>query len=330
MPASFVRTVPDEGRARRRDWSRLICLTATLLIAASVADGQGRGGQGGQPPAAGPPAVQQVARNPVVDKTTEEQGKALWAANCITCHGTQARGTDSAPNLIRSEVVSYDRGATVAGSVLGPFLKKGHPTQSGKPSESFTDPEISALANFLREQVNETMRGSPTYIVLPQNLLTGDPKTGETDYTEFGCTNCHNDTARSLNGIASRITNPQTLQAMVLYPGGGRGFGAGRGRGGRGAAPAPVTEPTGPKPPDPLAVTVKITPTSGAPISGWLVDQDAFFITYSDAAGVQYTIRKTTGMKIETTNPLQWHSDFANRLTDEQMHDLTAYLWSLK
>ena len=60
------------------------------------------------------------------------------------------------------------------------------------------------------------------------------------------------------------------------------------------------------------------------------MDQDAFFITYSDAAGVQYTIRKTPGMKIETTNPLQWHVDFADRLTNQEMHDLTAYLWSLK
>jgi len=330
MPSSFVERSPNERLVRQWDRSRLICLASALLMSTLVAYGQGRGGQAAQSPTAEFPAVQQVARNPVVDKTAEEQGKALWSANCITCHGTQARGTDSGPNLIRSEVVSYDRGAAVAGSALGPFLKKGHPTQSGKPSISFTDAEILALANFLREQVNETMRGSPTYIVLPQNLLTGDPKTGETDFSELGCTNCHNDTSKSLNGIASRINNPQTLQAMVLYPAGGRGFGGGRGRGGRGAVPAPVTEPTGPKPPDPLATAVKITPTSGPQISGWLVDQDAFFITYSDATGVQTTIRKTPGMKIETTNPLQWHANFANRLTDDEMHDLTAYLWSLK
>lgn len=330
MPASFKRELAGGGYVREWHRLKLSWLAATVLIAGLTASGQGRGGQAGQPPPATAPAVQQVARNPVVDKTAEEQGKTLWSANCITCHGTQARGTDSGPNLIRSEVVNYDRGAAVVGSVLGPFLKKGHPTQSGKPSNSFTDAEISALANFLREQVNETMRGSPTYIVLPQNLLTGDPKIGETDFAEFGCTKCHNDTARSLSGIASRINNPQTLQALVLYPVAGRGFGGGRGRGGRGAETAPVSEPTGPKPPDPLAIAVKITPTSGAAISGALVDEDAFFITYSDATGVQYTIRKTPGLKIERTNPLQWHADFADRITDEQMHDLTAYLWSLK
>ena len=330
MPGSFFELLRDETHFARRGWTRPVCLIAALLIVNIAAYGQGqgrgRGAAAGQAPAAAAPAVQVIPRTPVVDKAAAEQGKTLWSANCITCHGTQARGTDTGPNLIRSEVVNYDRSAADAGSVLGPFLKKGHPTQSGKPSASFTDAEVVQLANFLRDRVNETMRGSPTYIVLPQNLLTGDAKTGETDFAELGCPKCHTDTTQSLKGIASRITNPQTLQAMVLYPVQvGRG-----GRGGRGAPPAAVTEPTGPKPPSPLAVTVKITPASGQPITGALVDQDAFFITYSDAAGVQYTIRKTPGMKIEATNPLQWHIDFADRLTNQEMHDLTAYLWSLK
>jgi cytochrome c oxidase cbb3-type subunit 3 len=327
MPASFIELLRDEMHFARSGWSRLIYLTASLLIFGLAAYGQGRGAATGQAPAGGAPAVQQIPRTPVVDKAAEAQGRTLWSANCITCHGTQARGTDTGPNLIRSEVVNYDRSTADAGSVLGPFLKKGHPTQSGKPSASFTDSEVVALANFLRDRVNETMRGSPTYIVLPQNLLTGDAKTGETDFAELGCSKCHTDTTQSLNGIASRVTNPQTLQAMVLYP---VQVGRGGGRGGRGAAPAGPTEPTGPKPPAPLAVKVKITPTTGEPITGALVDQDAFFITYSDAAGVQYTMRKTPGMKIETTNPLQWHVDFADRLTNQEMHDLTAYLWSLK
>ena len=325
MPGSFFELRRDETNFARRGWTRLVCLTASLLIASIAAYGQGRGATT-QNPAGAAPAVQQIPRTPVVDKSAEALGKILWSANCITCHGTQARGTDSGANLIRSEVVNYDRSSPDAGSVLGPFLKKGHPTQSGKPSASFTDAEIVELANFLRDRVNETMRGSPTYIVLPQNLLTGDAKTGETDFAELGCPKCHNETTQSLKGIASRINNPQTIQAMVLYPVQvGRG-----GRGGRGAAPAGPTEPTGPKPPSAQAVAVKITPASGKPITGALVDQDAFFITYSDAAGVQYTIRKTPGMKIETTNPLQWHVDFADRLTNQEMHDLTAYLWSLK
>jgi hypothetical protein len=219
--------------------------------------------------------------------------------------------------------------------VIGPFLKKGHPTQSGKPSASFTDDEIFQLSQFVRQKINETMRGSPTYIVLPENLLTGDAKSGEAFFKgEGGCTTCHNATARSLDGIATRINNPQTLQGRVVYPTPG-GLGAGRrggGGGGRGApvAAAPAGPPPGPRPPSQWAVKVTITPPTGPAVTGALVSQDSFFITYAEPTGVMHTVRKTPGMKVTTEDPMQWHIDFANRITDKQMHDLTAYLWSLK
>src|SRR3954468_7613150 len=70
------------------------------------------------------------ADRPVVDPAAADRGRRVWASECITCHGTQARGTETAPSLVRSLVVLKDR----YGSQLGPFLKKGHPTQSGAPS----------------------------------------------------------------------------------------------------------------------------------------------------------------------------------------------------
>ena len=68
-----------------------------------------------------------------------DRGRRVWASECIDCHGTQARGGDKGPNLVRSVVVLRDR----YGSQLGPFLKKGHPMQSGTPSASLTDAQIS-------------------------------------------------------------------------------------------------------------------------------------------------------------------------------------------
>src|SRR5687768_11320405 len=145
--------------------------------AAGRGGGAGRGqGRGGAPPAQ-PPAVAQVARSPVVDQAAQDRGRALWASHCIDCHGSQARGSDTGPNIIRTKVVNFDRSAAVAGTVLGPFLKAGHPTQSKKPSASFTDEEVVALANFLRQRVNDTMRGSPSFTV--GDIVIGDPKAGE-------------------------------------------------------------------------------------------------------------------------------------------------------
>lgn len=95
----------------------LILLTteAALLIAQTPLPGAtgarggaaaaGRGGRGGAP---APPTstVPQITRSPAVDAVAADQGRALWTANCITCHGTQARGTDQGPNLIRSQTVN--------------------------------------------------------------------------------------------------------------------------------------------------------------------------------------------------------------------------------
>ena len=317
-----------------RSWSGLVGAVAMMLVTSVVVYGQqqppagGRGGRGGATAPAAPavPQLPQVSRTPPVDAAASAAGKALWTTHCITCHGTNARGTETGPNLIRTETVNYDRATPErpgTGLVLGPFLKKGHQTQSGKLSASFTDDEIMQLAQFLSERVNETMRGSPTYIVLNENVLTGDPKAGEAFFKGAGgCTKCHNDKERNLAGIGARITNAQQLQARVLYPG---PAGGGRGRG-RGAAPAPVAPAT----PNPLAPVTTIAMPGQSPMNVTVVEEDAFMITFVDPSGAMRTVRKGPNVKITVTNPMQWHIDFADRLEDKQMHDLTAYLWSLK
>src|SRR5215218_7214639 len=148
-----------------------------------AAAGQGRGGRGAAPDAS---AVRQIPRSPVVDQAAHDRGRALWASHCIDCHGSQARGSDTGPNIIRTKTVNFDRTAVQAGSVLGPFLKAGHPTQSQKPSASFTDAEVVDLAQFLRQKVNDTMRGSALFTV--GDVLVGDVKAGEAYFKgEGGC-----------------------------------------------------------------------------------------------------------------------------------------------
>ena len=80
---------------------------------------------------------------------------------------------------------------------------------------------------------------------------------------------------------------------------------------------------------NPNAIIVTITPASGPPISGTLVEQSDFFVTLRQADG---TIRAvpTTGAKVVTNNPLQAHIDLLDRIGDKQVHDLVAYLENLK
>src|SRR5438874_4178570 len=96
---------------------------------------------------------------PKVDTAAADRGRAVWAAECINCHGTQARGTDAGPNLVRSDLVLHDR----AGTTIGPFLQKGHKLQSGRPSAGLTDAQVVDLANFIRQRIEDTLRGSPIF-----------------------------------------------------------------------------------------------------------------------------------------------------------------------
>lgn len=307
------------------------CLTFAMAHASDRAAAAEQGappqGRGGAPPPAGPAPGRGGAAGlgagpidlPAVDPAAADRGRSVYAAQCITCHGTQARGTDSGANLVRSEVVLRDR----FGSMLGPFLKKGHPLQSGSASASLTEAQAQDLMHFLRQRVNDGLRNSPTF--QPGNVLTGDPKAGAAYVNGEGtCTQCHSltaaggaTTASSLAGIGTRLT-PVNIQQRFIFPMSGRG-GRGARPGGPGAAPAPNT-----------ATTVTITPPSGPALSGVLVQMDDFDVTLRDDAGVLRTVRRVPGMKVVKTNPFQFHIDLLERITDKQMHDVVAFLETLK
>ena len=245
---------------------------------------------------------------PVVDPAAADRGRKVWASECIDCHGTQARGGDKGPNLVRSVIVLRDR----YGSQIGPFLKKGHKLQSGTPSANLTDPQVQDLAHFLRQKVNDGLRGSPLFQV--QNILTGDPKAGASYFNGEGkCTTCHSPSTSNLAGIGTRL-EPVDIQQRFLFPATGRG---GRGRG----APAG---------PNPNAVTVTVTPAAGTPITGVLLQMDDFYVTLRNADGAIQTIRRGPTVKVEKTDPLAFHNQLLDKITDKNMHDVVAYLETLK
>ncbi len=245
---------------------------------------------------------------PYVDSALADKGKSVWAAECINCHGTQARGTDNGPNLTRSLVVLRDR----YGAELGPFLKKGHKMQSGGSAATLTDEQIVNLAHFLRQRVNDSFRGSPLFQA--QNVLTGDAKAGQAYFNGEGkCATCHTATALSLAGIGGRF-EPIDLQQRFLFPGGGRG---GRGRGAPAASSA-------------SAVKVTVTTSSGESVTGTLLQMDDFNVSLRDASGAYRTFKRGPGVKVVKDDPLAVHHALLDTITDQQMHDVVAYLETLK
>ncbi len=243
----------------------------------------------------------------VVDPVAAERGRAVWAAECIECHGTQARGTDRGANLIRSDLVMHDR----YGSALGPFLKKGHPMQSGKPSASLTGAQIRDLSNFIYERVYDTLRGSPIFHV--QDVLVGNAQAGAAYFNGAGkCASCHSP-AGDLAHIASRY-DPPTLQGRFLNP---RPAGGGRrgGRGGDGAAPQ---------------MTLTVTTPAGETVTGRPVFLDDFDVALRDSAGTYHAWKRVPGLKVVKNDPYAAHDQLLTEYTDENMHDILAYLETLK
>jgi cytochrome c oxidase cbb3-type subunit III len=290
-----------------------IAIAGTMAVAAQTPP-QGApppgGRQGGPPPGRGGGGMLAGAGpsdKPVVDPAAADRGKRTYAAECIDCHGTQARGTDKGVSLVRSVLVLHDR----YGSLLGPFLKKGHKLQSGTPATNLSDAQIQDLAHFLRQRVNDSLRGSPLFQV--QNILTGDPKAGAAFFNGEGkCNTCHSPTG-NLAGIGARY-EPVDIQQRFLFPATGRGGGRGRGAAG----------------PSPTAVRVTVTPPNGPAVSGVLVQMDDFYVSLRTADGTPQTFKRVPGMKVEKTDPLAFHIELLERLTDKNMHDVVAYLETLK
>jgi cytochrome c oxidase cbb3-type subunit III len=241
----------------------------------------------------------------VVDEAAANRGRKVYAAECINCHGTHARGTDNGADLVRSEIVLHDR----YGSTIGPFLKKGHPTQT-TPVAGLTASQIEDLSHTIHQEVYNTLRSALEI----QNVLTGDAKAGA-DYFNGagGCASCHSPTG-DLAHIASRMS-PPALQQRFLFPG-GRG-GRGGGPGGRGG-------------PSPNAVTVTVTPASGAAVNGVLLHLDDFNVALRDQTGEYRSFQRTAALKVVKHDPAQAHHDLLDKYTDKNMHDIVAYLETLK
>jgi mono/diheme cytochrome c family protein len=270
--------------------SSLKVLAMTILVFSITlrANAQAPAGARGAPPPSGPGPGDKQA----VDAEAADRGKTTYIAECITCHGPRARGTDGGPDLVRSLVVLRDR----YGSELSAFLRKGHPTQR-TPSANLTAKQVEDLSHFLKQRFNETLRSSPTYRV--QNVLTGNARAGADYFNGAGkCVSCHSTTG-DLAGIGKKY-DPPTLQQRFLFP--------------------QRTKP----------VTITVTPATGPAVSGTLVRIDDFDVSLRDGSGEYRSWKRTRDLKIERSDPYSAHVDLLDKYTDKNIHDVVAYLESLK
>ncbi len=282
---------------------------STAIARASVVPGPGGGALGRGPG----PLGSGSADSHVVDRAGADRGKTIYIAECITCHGNKARGGNSSlpivqqgPDLVRSVLVLHDR----YGSEIGKFLAANHPLQSGRPSSSLTKTQVGDLAHFLHQRVFFTLRGGGPDLEV-QNVLTGDPKAGQAYFNGAGrCSACHSATG-DMAGIGKKY-DPPTLQSKFLFP---RTVGFGR----------PGVAATKSKP-----VTVTVTAANGEVTEGLLDSLDDFNVSLRDAQGDYHSFALTPGLKVVKHDPYAAHVELLDQYTDKNMHDIVAYLESLK
>jgi cytochrome c oxidase cbb3-type subunit 3 len=286
--------------------------------------GQGRqGGRGQAGRGRGPNFPQQ--QRALADPAVLARGKGLYEANCAACHGIDLRGgQQGGPNLLRSQIVLSDK----SGELVLPIVQNGRPNPpaGAPPMPPFSLPpdDIKAIAEYLHSVLARAgNQGRPPEgeIVAPQRVLVGDAAAGQA-YFASKCASCHSVTG-DLKGLAARASDPRDLQNRWVSGGGG-------GRGGRGGGGGPGTNEDDPAQQQ-RAATIIVTPASGTPVEGRLVRIDDFIVTLVQKDGTRRTFaRKGTDPKVEIRDSADAHRALVPALADKDMHNVTAYLWSLR
>jgi cytochrome c oxidase cbb3-type subunit III len=264
-------------------------------------------GQSQAPKVSGPPAASagsaqaSLSRKP--DPASVERGRALYSSNCSFCHGAHAKGGETGPDLIRSLIVQDDdRGNLISAVVLNGRLDRG------MPKSAFSDDQMSDLVTFLHNQV-QAAAAFTSYQVL--NIVVGDAKAGRAYFDgPGGCSGCHSVTG-DLAHIGSKYA-PVDLQQRFIMP---RGEAGQRGR----------------SQSDGSAIEARITLPSGESYEGHLTAIDDFTLTIIDAKGERRSfVRDGETPRVELKDPLREHIDLISKYTDPDIHNLTAYLVTLK
>lgn len=223
-----------------------------------------------------------------------ERGKKLFAQSCGFCHGADATGARG-PDLVRSTLIAHD----VKGELIGEVIKNGRPDK-GMPPVPATEDEIADIAAFLHARAKEALDSAGVPASYPvEKLLTGNLEKGKAFFEGAGgCKNCHSPTG-DLAGVAKKYSAVE-LQAHMLYP----DF----------------------KPP-----TATITLSNGEKISGVVSHWDEFVVAVrvGDKSGWNRSFSRDA-VKVELNDPAAAHRDLLPKLTQADVHNLFAYINSLK
>ncbi|MEQ1579751.1 MAG: c-type cytochrome [Steroidobacteraceae bacterium] len=239
------------------------------------------------------PAFQQVQAYPerTTDPAAVERGSALYQLNgCAFCHGKDTRGGDGGPSLLRSQLVLRDQ----KGELISDIVTKGVPG-TAMAAFSLSKEQMADIAEFLH---SFSISSRDPARMRPAEFVTGNANAGKRFFGE-NCASCHSVTG-DLKGIGAKYTEARPLQQRWLMPASG------------------------------TCSRASVTTTTGT-ATGDLLRIDEFTLTIRLPDGAQRTFtRKGDSPKVEIMDPLVGHKALLPKYTDKNIHDVTAYLVTVK
>jgi mono/diheme cytochrome c family protein len=220
-------------------------------------------------------------------------GAPIFQQNCAFCHGRDAAGGETGPDLTRSKLVKAD----VGGDKISEVVRDGRPEKK-MPAFTFSNQEMLGLVAFIHEQEAKgaAHKGSRRGVDVA-DLQTGNVNAGKQYFNGAGtCSRCHSATG-DLAGIASRYEGLQ-LEERMLYPRN-------------------------------VKSRVTVTPPSGQPVTGTLAYLDEFTVGLRDSNGT-YRSWPTATVKYAVDSPVDAHADLFSKYTDDDIHNLMAYIQTLR
>jgi cytochrome c oxidase cbb3-type subunit 3 len=254
-------------------------------------------------------------QRPPEDPAQVAQGQGVYDINCRGCHGQDLRGGDlGGPNLLRSNLVLSDQ----AGEVIGPLVREGRTPAEGvaMPPLALSDEDVRAVSAYVHSVAAKAQpQGAPPVgEAVELNIVVGNAENGQRFFEER-CTACHSITG-DLSNIATRVGSAENLQNSWVA---GRRFGNAE----------PNADPTR------RQVNVVVGLSDGSAVSGILARRDDFTISLTDDLGAyrSFSLHGSNSPSVTTIDvddPLAAHRALLSEITDDLMHDVTAYLVTLQ
>ena len=249
-------------------------------------------GQGHQ--ATDQPTPQQ-RQQPAEDSAAVGRGRSLFQSSCGFCHGNDATGS-RAPDLVRSGVTLHDDN----GNTLAPIIRNGRPDKGMPSFATLKDDQISSIVLFLHHQAAGALKSGRVPGDYPvAKLLTGNAEAGKEFYNGAGgCGGCHSVTG-DLAGVAKKYS-PVNLQQEMVYPSDKH-----------------------------IKRTALVTLPDGTKFEGPITHDDEFTISIKAQDGWEHSWERSN-VTVVVKDPLEAHRELTGKYTDADMHNLFAYLETLK